>query len=407
MNNNVVTAGTKINKNTNNMGIKAAVHYPVLNTTNSSELLPKIFFEKVELVDLQDYIKAKRINGRVDYSLNEFVSQRSNYNKKNTIIIADLSNQKIGSNKSLHLLDLKGAVFTGSLIQNTVFSLCNLEGAYFCGMHLQNVEFIESNINFVDFRRADLGSCKFADSYRDPPWNLIEGIKLSSKASCIRVYADIKNETAKKNEQKRLLESNRLEIIAIKRKVPLMARLCFFTNLVDSGVRYKRARRELYKMQNGIFHTNNIIHTSFYNIFKAEQCVFDPVLLPGESFFDNSIQKKLVPLSRKNLAEYLQRVKTEKTLSLNEFAKEHYIGSLNKNVKFDKHLQIIADLSSKVNAFGNNEWHRMNLSGLDFSNADLSGAIFSGSNLCKCNFTGANLSNANFESALIQEAIFL
>jgi len=185
-----------------------------------------------------------------------------------------------------------------------------------------------------------------------------------------------------------------------------MTRLGLFSNLVDSSVAYKRAHRELYKMQKGIFHTNNIIHTSFYNIFKAEQCVFDPMLLTGESFCDNSIQKKLVPLSRKNLAEYLQRVKQERGLSLNEFAKELYVGSLNKATKIDKHLKIIADLSSKVNAFGNNEWHRVNLSGLDFSNTDLSETIFSGSDLCKCNFTGANLSNANFESALIQEAIF-
>jgi uncharacterized protein YjbI with pentapeptide repeats len=92
---------------------------------------------------------------------------------------------------------------------------------------------------------------------------------------------------------------------------------------------------------------------------------------------------------------------------LNDFAKELYITSITKEIKHDKELKIIADLSSKVNMFGNNEWSRLDLSGLDFTNADLSGANFAGSNLKNSNFKGSNISNASFESAMVTEGVFL
>lgn len=376
----------------------------VVKKASQTQTMPDIIFKKITLADLQDYINAKNSNDKPNYSLNDFVNEQSNY-KKNTIIIADLSNQKLGNKNSQQLVDLKGAIFNGTLIENTVFYFCNLEGAQFCDMHLKNVEFINSNINFVDFRHADLSSCKFGNNYLESPWNLTEKIKLSSTASCIRIYADIKNEIAKKNEQKRLIKNKRLEIRELKNQISLFLRLGLLFNLGQASAKYNKLRRELYRMQKGIFFTNHMIHTSFQNVFRSELCVFDPVLLKQETLYDTLIQKKFMPLSRQNLIDYFKKRKTSKTLSLNDFATKLYIKS-HGNTNIDKNVKIIADLSSKINVFGNNEWNRLNLSELDFSNTDLSEVIFSGSNLRKCNFKGANLSRANFESTLIQGSIF-
>ena len=265
--------------------------------------MPDIIFKKITLANLQDYINAKSTNAQPNYSLNDFVNEQSNY-KKNTIIIADLSNQKLGNKSAQQLIDLRGAIFTGSLIENTTFYSCNLEGAQFCDMHLKNVEFINSNINFVDFRHADLSSCKFGDNYLDSPWNLTEKIKLSSTPSCIRIYADIKNEIAKKNEQKRLIKNKRLEIRELRNQTSLFLRLGLLFNLGQASAKYNKLRRELYRMQKGMFFTNHMIHTSFQNVFKSELCIFDPILLEHEKDYSTLVQKKFFPLSRQNLMDY-------------------------------------------------------------------------------------------------------
>jgi uncharacterized protein YjbI with pentapeptide repeats len=366
----------------------------------------EIIFKKVGLDELQDYINTKNAGTNNYYSLNDFLQEKFENSKKKTLIIANLSNQKIGNKNSEQLLDLKGAIFTGSLIENTIFHSCDLESARFCDMHLKNVEFINSNINFVDFRRADLNSCKFGDNYRQSPWNLTEGIKLSSTASCIRIYADIKNEIAKKNEQKRLIENKRLELRELRNQTPLLSQFAVLFSLGQISLKYKKLRRELYKMQKGIFYTNHMIHTSFQNVFRSESCVFDPILLKEEENFDKIITKKFMPISRQNLMDYLKKIKKSKNLSLNEFASELYLETHPHHNKNDKNIRIIADLSSKINVFGNNEWNRIDLSDIDFSNTDLSEVVFAGSNLRKCNFKGANLSRANFESTLLQESIF-
>lgn len=366
--------------------------------------MPEIIFKKVGTDELQDYIDAKNSGTNSYYSLNDFLHEQGKHKK--TIIIADLSHQKIGSKNSKQLLDLKGAIFSGSLIENTTFYSCDLESSRFCDMHLKNVEFIKSNINFIDFRRADLNSCKFGNNYRQSPWNLTEGIRLSSTASCIRIYADIKNEIAKKNEQKRLIENKRLELRELRRKTPLLLQLGILFSLGHISFKYKKLRRELYKMQKGIFYTNHMIHTSFENIFRSESCIFDPILLKEEENFDTIITKKFMPISRQNLMDYLKKRKKSKNLSLNDFASELYLKAHPHHDKNDKTTRIIADLSSKINVFGNNEWNRIDLSGIDFSNADLSEVVFSGSNLRKCNFKDANLSRANFESTLLQDSIF-
>ncbi|MDA9163877.1 pentapeptide repeat-containing protein, partial [Rickettsiaceae bacterium] len=358
---------------------------------------------KVTLDDLKEYIESN--SGKTyKISLNEFVAKQRKH--KNKIVVADLSDQVFGARKSAKLLDLKGVNFVGSLLNKTAFIGCDLEGAKFCSVNLDQVEFRESNLTHVDFRLADLGTCKFANSYGMPPWNVNEGIKLSASASCIRVYADIKNEIAKKNEEHRLLRSKMIEVREVKEKTPLLTRLGIFLGLIEGSVEYRRAIRGLKKMHRGVLHTEHMIHTSFHNLFNPESCVFDPIILGSGDLVTESLQKKYIPLNRDHLMDYLKKRKKSAKLSLNEFVKELYIKSNPKGAKISSKICFVADLSSKVNVFGNNEWNRADLSGLDFTNADLSGVNFSGSNLSKCNFTGANISNSSFESALMHETKF-
>ena len=162
----------------------------------------------------------------------------------------------------------------------------------------------------------------------------------------------------------------------------------------------------LKKMQNGIFYVDNIIHTSFQNIFTTESLKFDPIFLKGEERCINKIRKKYFVLTRKNVMKFLKKKSGSHRRSLNKFARELYKASLPGSIKLDKSINVIADLSSKVNMFGNNEWNRIDLSGLNFTDIDLTGVNFSGSNLSNCIFHGADISNTNFESALMLEASF-
>ena len=367
----------------------------------------KFMSEKVKHSDIVSYILWLSNRKKGEHSFNHFLTKRDSTKNSKTIIVADFSNLTIGSAKAREYLDLRSANFIGSIFHNTSFIGCDLRNAKFCGVHLEKVLFKESSLSFVDFSRADLSSCSFDKSYCSAPWNVIEGVKFSSTVSCIRLYADIKNEIAKKNEQQRVLDNKRMQLEEVKKRTPLLTKIGVSLRLCKAVGEYAKVRHEYKKMKEGDFHFDHIIHGSFSNIFKAETFIFDPVSLPGEAYSNNKIRKKYIALTRDHLIEYLKRLKQTKTLSLNDFAKELYITSATKEIKPDKELKIIADLSSKVNMFGNNEWSRLNLSELDFTNADLSGTNFSGSNLKNSNFKGSNITNASFESALVTDAVFL
>ena len=368
----------------------------------------KFILEKVRQEDIISYALWLSSRKKGERSFNNFLTKRNSANNNSKIIIvADFSNLIIGNIKSRELLDLKGANFIGSIFHNTSFIGCDLRNARFCGVHLEKVLFKESSISFIDFSHADLSSCSFDNSYCTAPWSGTEGAKFSSTVSCIRIYADIKNEIAKKNEQQRLLDNKRMQLEEIRKRTPFITRACVALGLYEAAGEYIRVRNEYRKMKEGIFLSDRIIHGSFGNIFKAEAFIFDPVFLPGEGYSNNKIRKKYITLTRDHLVEYLTRIKRTKTLSLNDFAKELYTSLIPKAVKYDNEIRIIADLSSKINMFGNNEWNRLDLSELNFINADLSGVNFSGSNLKRSNFKGANITNASFESALVNEGVFI
>jgi uncharacterized protein YjbI with pentapeptide repeats len=366
----------------------------------------QIVVEKVTNDDLKAYIEQQNFDYKPQFTFNDFITEIRG-GKKDNSLIADLSNLNIGKAKSNKLFDLKCANFIGSIFCNTRFTRCDLEGSKFCGAHLEQVVFTDSNLNNVDFRKSDLSSCEFSKGYKQPPFDKMQGLVFSSTSSSVRVFADVKNNVAKNNEQERLLHNKKIELSEVKNRTPLASRIALFLHLADGCHEYKKVRGELKKMQNGLFYSDNMIHTSFQNIFTSKVFVFDPVLVKGESFYsEEAIEKKLVPLTRRDIINFLEKHKKSKKLSLNEYAKKKYIKSLPEGEVLNKGIKIIADVSSKVNLFGNNEWHRVNLSGLDFSGVNLSETNFSGSNLSKCIFNNADLSYSNFENSLMESAVF-
>lgn len=407
-------------------------------------------FVKVTIEDLKSYITELRKNGG-NFTLSEYL-KNTKFPDRADLVIADFSNLNLFQENAAELIDLRGANFFGSVFRNTNFFRCNLEGTSFAGLYLDNVTFKESNLHSVDFRGAILTNCHFAESYSYSPWNENKGIKVSSSSSCIRLYAEVKNDTAKKNEEQRLISNQKLELREMFDSMSFYSKLSYYLNL-DSGesdkiAAYKNARAELDKMRKGIFNKNLIINKSFNHVFNAELMEFDPIVFTTEKESNLKLQKHYFPLSRADLNEYLQQLKTsEKSYSLNEFAERKYITSLkgdknkinqssnpsdleNRNVTqdSDKRIEpivseqaislqayenglleqqnIIADLSSKVNVFGNNEWNRLNFSGIDFSNCDLSNTSFSGCDLSRSIFKNSKLINTNFECTKMVDVIF-
>ena len=80
-------------------------------------------------------------------------------------------------------------------------------------MHLEDVTFKDRKLSSADSRGADLSSCEFSENYRDSVWIYQAVLRFSSISSRIRIFVDIKNNLAKKNEQQRLFRNKKLEIV--------------------------------------------------------------------------------------------------------------------------------------------------------------------------------------------------
>ena len=380
---------------------KQADKYYLFGINNN---LPKKLV-KVSQEDLLNYAKFIQNPENVKITLNQYIKD-SKFPQQELIIITDLSHQLIGNLEATELIDLKEVIFTGCILFETKFHGCNLKGASFRDTKLDNVLFKESNLDFVDFRGTNLTSCVFDHGYKYPPWNQIEGIKFSTTPSCFRIYADIKNEIAKKNEEQRLLYNKNLELEEIAQKTDIFTKLACKLNISNKESNYYKISKELKQMQQGIFSCKNIIHKTFQNIFTPEYYEFDPVYKRGLKTEYINETKKYLTLSKEDFLNYCQEFKKNNKLSLNDFARQKYLSSLKNTATLNTNLRITADLSSKVNTFGNNEWNRLDLSNMDLSNMDLSEVNFSGSNLSSCNFANTKINGANFESSVLSKVVF-
>jgi uncharacterized protein YjbI with pentapeptide repeats len=332
-------------------------------------------------------------------TLNQYLKEKY-FADSNVIVTADLSNRNFNRD---NITDLSKGDFTGCIFKNTAFKGCNLADAVFCDVDFDNAYFEDTILKNIDFRGADLADCRFSDDYKGYSQigkeSDIEGIKFSTTSSLGRKYADIKSDLIRKQEQQDLISSKTKELADAYAKLSYIEKAWVIGKRATGNQQYDRLNEELKLMvEKKIFpRKNSSMHESFKNIFSSEMCTFDPAYIRGSTKEQRNQEVQYVPLDRKDIEKYLEERKIDKDLSLNDFAKSKLDQS-----EIRVGTRIVADCSSKVDISTNNEWHnRVDLSGLDFSEANLQGVIFAGSVLSGCKFNGTDVSETNFEGAEI------
>ncbi|WPY00821.1 Pentapeptide repeat-containing protein [Candidatus Trichorickettsia mobilis] len=433
------------------------------------DLNVKIEAYKPTLDEIKNYVQAQQqaLKENSNITLNDYLKENSAHKGSNTVVVADLSGMefdreyKDGTAVS-SLLDLKGADFSGSVIKNTSFTNCDLTDAVFCDTDLTNANFKGNNtIKNIDFRGADLATCKFSSEYKDyhqlGMGNRVEGIKFNTTSALGRQYADIKadvfrtiehQELVKEKEQalnaayknltnveamyvkigvdtgnKRyddlvveleqaksggfpnkeyteLLNKKKQEVKEAYSKLSYTETAWAYAGTSTGNKKYDKLSAELKEMRAKPPEKEYIMHKSFQNVFSSQSDNFDPAYIRGSSKAERDQPKGYVELSRENVVAYLDRIKTQPELSLNDFAKEIKKEELAKEGKeLDPNTKYIADCSAKGNTDSTNSLRKVDLSGLDFTNAKIDGVSFAGSDLRGCNFTGADISRSSFEGA--------
>lgn len=364
-----------------------------------------ICFYKPSDQDLIEYSNKIKTRKDINFSLNIFLSEKYNGNKEK-LLIADLRDMEISAGKEEKQFDLRGANFRGSLFKNTRFVNCDLTDAYFSDSVLRGVRFRHSNLERVDLRGCNLEDCRFGREYESSSYKESSNIKVSMSLSELRIFADIKNEIARKNEEQRILDTKRYEMREISRRTSFYNKAVWFLGgNIDDGP-YKKVMQELQEMEAGKFTKEYIVHKSAENLIKNKLCSFYPVFGKGFKDMKKVRHKRYVKLTREDLEEFTAITDNPVTLSLNEFAEKKYLDAKESGATIPEDTMIVADLSSKVNKFGNNEWNRMNLSGISFINRDMSFVNFSGTDLSKCNFSNSNLHGSNLDCCNLVDSIF-
>ncbi|XVN42790.1 MAG: pentapeptide repeat-containing protein [Candidatus Rickettsia vulgarisii] len=351
--------------------------------------------------DIAKYIQVQRNNITANLTLNQYLKEQY-FKNTDVVVAADLSDRAFSE------VDLSGGDFTGCIFKNTSFKKCNLANSVFCDVDFDNAYFEETILRNIDFRGADLASCRFSDQYKDysnfGKEQDIAGIKFSTTADLGRKYADIKSDMIRAQGQKEMIKNAQKALDEAYGKLSMGETVYYALGRETGNAEYDRLHKELKLMtEKKIFpEKDNPMHKSFQNIFSSESYVFDPSYVRGSTKEERDRENQLVKLGREDVIEYLEKRKTNKDLSLNDFVKTKL-----KESEIKPNARVIADLSSRID-YITNKWHdRVDLSGLDFAEADLQGVLFSGSILSGCKFSGANISKANFESCELEEAKFV
>ncbi|WP_316354527.1 pentapeptide repeat-containing protein [Candidatus Trichorickettsia mobilis] len=422
------------------------------------DLNVKIKAYEPTLDEIKNYVQAQQqaLKENSNITLNDYLKENSAHKGSNTVVVADLSGMefdreyKNGTAVS-SLLDLKGVDFSGSIIKNTSFTNCDLTDAVFCDTDLTNANFKGNNtIKNIDFRGADLATCQFDNMMTG---DQVAGIKFSTTSALGRQYADIKGDIFRTIERQELVKEKEQAVNAAYKNLGVTEKLYVtigvdkgnkkyddlvteldqakaggfpnkdyteslnkkkqevkeaysklgvtrFTTNAEDQKHYDTLSAELKEMRAKPPEKDYIMHKSFQNVFSSQSDTFDPAYTRGSSKAERDQPKGYVELSRENVVTYLDRIKTETKLSLNDFAKEIKKEELAKEgKKLDPNTKYIADCSAKGNTDSTNSLRKVDLSGLDFTNAKIDGVSFAGSDLRGCNFTGADISRSSFEGA--------
>jgi hypothetical protein len=182
------------------------------------DLNVKIEAYKPTLDEIKNYVQAQQqaLKENSNITLNDYLKENSAHKGSNTVVVADLSSMEFDREYKdgtavTPLLDLKGVDFSGSIIKNTSFTNCDLTDAVFCDTDLTNANFKKNNtIKNIDFRGADLATCKFSSEYKDYSQlgmgNRVEGIKFNTTSALGRQYADIKADIFRTIEHQELVK---------------------------------------------------------------------------------------------------------------------------------------------------------------------------------------------------------
>lgn len=354
--------------------------------------------------DIQNYILKQQSIIAADPSANLTFSkylQQEYFPTKEVVVVADLSD-RVFEKENFALGD-----FTGSIIKNTSFIGCDLTDSVFCDVDFDNAYFSDTKLKNIDFRGAALENCKFDKTYKDYH-NLgigheISGIKFSTTSSLGRIYADIKSDNMRKLERQDLISQKQQELDKAYTELTWSQTGWLASGLATGNEKYDKLNEQLKLMtEKKIFPEKDyVMHATFQNVYSSTSCTFDPAYIRGSSKAERNKETQYIPLTREQVEEYLEKIKTEKGLSLNDFAKSR------PGIVLKEGARIIADCSSKVETFGNNQWkNRIDLSNLDFTGANLEGAVFAGSLLKGCTFDKTNISKASFEVAELDRTVF-
>jgi len=354
--------------------------------------------------DIQNYIIKQQSIIAADPSANLTFSkylQQEYFADKAIVVVADLSDRTFNK-ENFAMGD-----FTGSIIKNTSFIDCTLTDSVFCDVDFDNAYFSDTKLKNIDFRGAALENCKFDKTYRDYH-NLgigheISGIKFSTTSSLGRIYADIKNDKMRTIERQDLIVQKQQELDKAYSELTWSQTGWLASGLATGNEKYDKLNEQLKSMtEKKIFPEKDyVMHATFQNIYSSTSCTFDPAYVRGSSKAERNRETQYIPLTREQVEEYLEKIKTEKGLSLNDFAKSR------SDIVLKPGSRIVADCSSKVETFGNNQWKdRIDLSNLDFTGANIEGAVFAGSLLKGCIFDRTNISKASFERADLDQAVF-
>lgn len=378
--------------------------------------------------DIYKYQDAKK-SGAVpeNTTLNDYIKETRYKDQPNVVVITDLTNHNFNTVPDP---SLKGVDFSGCIMKGVQFYSCDLSGAQFRDTDLRGVIFDDTILKNVDFRGADLTNCRFAESYQKwidplkPGAKLPEGFdpKAPTPEDLRNPEADnlkgLKFSTTQRREREHLYQNQvKDEAIGVERQA--------FTTQKDIDVKAKEAEISKERGYSGMFYDSApvkvllgeleeinkrsfnkkpdyAIDPTVLNVMSFDR-VLDPAYVRGSTAADLTVERQYIPMSKEDVVKYLERVKTEPKLSINDFAKEQALAGELENQKKFASLKI--EVEPKAQAVA--DCSDVDLKGLDFSGTNMKGACFAGAKLEGCKFDRADISRATFEGATVQGASFV
>jgi uncharacterized protein YjbI with pentapeptide repeats len=392
----------------------------------------KIQNHPVEREALEEFAQARERGDVIAQgSLVEYIKEK-HYKDKNVVVVPDLT--RIGT---IEVPNLSGIDFSGVKMTGVIFQNCKLKNAIFCDADLSGVHFMDCNMSGADMRGADLSYCKIGshkeawktytkevDEARknDKPLPEIppklakkyQNMKFSSTADLMDLYSETNKsilmdaEKAFKTKKETDLAAKEAEIAAKKIEVDeayekTSSRLAslFGGGNKDADELYDKLSKEHAKL---LQEKESLVAKGFYSgdvkyivdpsltYIPKTDASFEPGYVRGSTKKERETKQQYVEFNRKDIEDYLQALKRDPELTLNDFAKSK---AAEKGVTLHE--------GSKVVAYAE---YGTDLSKLDFTGANLQEACFSAAICRGCIFTNANLNRAIFESADVRGATF-